>query len=101
MDTTKYNHNALTNNIDTLGTDVLALKDLLRIRCSIEDGKAIIFDRDMTTNVDHIISVTTDRIADQVGDLETIIYDLARSQKTPTDQREIENNNQDINEGVQ
>lgn len=101
MDTTKYNYNALTNNIDTLGMDVLALKDLLYFKGTVEESDQVIVDKDRMKGFDYIVNITVDRIKDEVDDLETIIYDLVRSQKTPTDQREIENKNQAINEGIQ
>ncbi|PMC82494.1 hypothetical protein [Anaerococcus hydrogenalis] len=101
MDEIKYNIKALTDNIDTLGTDVLALKDLLFVQGTIEDGKRLVLSRDVRTNFDYIINITVDRIKDEVEDLETIIYDLARSQKIFTDQGEIENKPQAINEGIQ
>lgn len=101
MDTTKYNYNALTNNIDTLGMDVLALKDLLYFKGTVEESDQVIVDKDKMRGFDYIVNITVDRIKDEVDDLETIIYDLVRSQKNATDQREIKNKNQAINEGIQ
>lgn len=101
MDTTKYNHNALRNNIDTLGMDVLALKDLLYFKGTIEESDQVIVDKDRMKGFDYIVNITVDRIKDEVDDLETIIYDLVRSQKNATGKIKIENNNQAINEGIQ
>ncbi|MDU1316909.1 hypothetical protein [Anaerococcus hydrogenalis] len=101
MDTTKYNHNALRNNIDTLGMDVLALKDLLYFKGTVEESDQVIVDKDRMKGFDYIVNITVDRIKDEVDDLETIIYDLVRSQKNATDKIKIENNNQAINEGIQ
>ena len=94
MDTTKYNHKALRNNIDTLGMDVLALKDLLYFKGTVEESDQVIVDKDRMKGFDYIVNITVD-------DLETIIYDLIRSQKNATDKIKIENNNQAINEGIQ
>lgn len=101
MDTTKYNHKALRNNIDTLGMDVLALKDLLYFKGTVEESDQVIVDKDRMKGFDYIVNITVDRIKDEVDDLETIIYDLVRSQKNATDKIKIENNNQAINEGIQ
>ncbi|WP_040397307.1 hypothetical protein [Anaerococcus senegalensis] len=101
MDTTKYNHNALRNNIDTLGMDVLALKDLLYFKGTVEESDQVIVDKDRMKGFDYIVNITVDRIKDEVDDLETIIYDLVRSQKNATDKIEVENKNQAINEGIQ
>lgn len=101
MDTTKYNHNALRNNIDTLGMDVLALKDLLYFKGTVEESDQVIVDKDRMKGFDYIVNITVDRIKDEVDDLETIIYDLVRSQKNATDKIKIENKNQVINESIQ
>lgn len=93
MDELKYNHEALRTNIDTLGMDVLALKDLLYFKGTIEDSSQIIVDRNRMLGLDYIINITVERIEDEVKDLETIIYDLAKGQKQET--------NQAINEGIQ
>lgn len=101
MDELKYNHEALRTNIDTLGMDVLALKDLLYFKGTIEDSSQIIVDRNRMLGFDYIVNITVERIEDEVKDLETIIYDLVRSEKNTIDQGEIENKNQPINEGIQ
>lgn len=101
MDEIKYNHEALRTNIDTLGMDVLALKDLLYFKGTIEDSSQIIVDRNRMLGFDYIVNITVERIEDEVKDLETIIYDLVRSEKNTIDQGEIENKNQPINEGIQ
>lgn len=93
MDELKYNHEALRTNIDTLGMDVLALKDLLYFKGTIEDSSQIIVDRNRMLGLDYIVNITVERIGDEVKDLETIIYDLAKGQKQET--------NQAINEGIQ
>ncbi|MDU1763730.1 MAG: hypothetical protein E6809_06335 [Anaerococcus vaginalis] len=93
MDELKYNHEALRTNIDTLGMDVLALKDLLYFKGTIEDSSQIIVDRNRMLGLDYIVNITVERIEDEVKDLETIIYDLAKGQKQET--------NQAINEGIQ
>ena len=93
MDEIKYNHEALRTNIDTLGMDVLALKDLLYFKGTIEDSSQIIVDRNRMLGLDYIVNITVERIEDEVKDLETIIYDLAKGQKQET--------NQAINEGIQ
>lgn len=93
MDTTKYNHKALRNNIDTLGMDVLALKDLLYFKGTVEESNQVIIDKDRMKGFDYIVNVTVDRIEDEIKDIETIIYDLLRGQKKET--------NQAINEGIQ
>ena len=93
MDELKYNHEALRTNIDTLGMDVLALKDLLYFKGTIEDSSQIIVDRNRMLGLDYIVNITVERIEDKVKDLETIIYDLAKGQKQET--------NQAINEGIQ
>lgn len=101
MDELKYNHEALRTNIDTLGMDVLALKDLLYFKGTVEESDQVIVDKDRMKGFDYIVNITVDRIKDEVDDLETIIYDLVRSQKNATDKIKIENNNQAINEGIQ
>lgn len=93
MDELKYNHETLRTNIDTLGMDVLALKDLLYFKGTIEDSSQIIVDRNRMLGLDYIVNITVERIEDEVKDLETIIYDLAKGQKQET--------NQAINEGIQ
>lgn len=93
MDELKYNHEALRTNIDTLGMDVLALKDLLYFKGTIEDSSQIIVDRNRMLGLDYIVNITVERIEDEVKDLETIIYDLATGRK--------QENNQVINEGIQ
>lgn len=101
MDEIKYNHEALRTNIDTLGMDVLALKDLLYFKGTIEDSSQIIVDRNRMLGFDYIVNITVEKIEDEVKDLETIIYDLVRSEKNTINQGEIENKNQPINEGIQ
>ena len=101
MNFNEYNREALRTNIDTLGMDVLALKDLLYFKGTIEDSSQIIVDRNRMLGFDYIVNITVERIEDEVKDLETIIYDLVRSEKNTIDQGEIENKNQPINEGIQ
>ncbi|MDU2648782.1 hypothetical protein [Anaerococcus vaginalis] len=93
MDEIKYNHEALRTNIDTLGMDVLALKDLLYFKGTVEESDQVIVDKDRMKGFDYIVNITVDRIKDEVDDLETIIYDLLRGQKQET--------NLAINEGIQ
>lgn len=101
MNFNEYNREALRTNIDTLGMDVLALKDLLYFKGTVEESNQVIVDKDRMKGFDYIVNITVDRIKDEVDDLETIIYDLLRGQKNATDKIKIENNNKAINEGIQ
>ena len=73
MDKIKYNIKALTDNIDTLGIDISALKDLLYFKGTVEESNQIIIDKDRMKGFDYIVNVTVDRIEDEIKDLETII----------------------------
>lgn len=93
MNFNEYNREALRTNIDTLVIDISALKDLLYFKGTVEESNQIIVDRNRMLGLDYIVNITVERIEDEVKDLETIIYDLAKGQKQET--------NQAINEGIQ